>query len=126
VYTALDARTVDLELARATRRAGLAGPRMVPRRLVTIHVRLSRVLDLTTEGTRVSLGVSEADLVADDPSIPRLIGEAAHHLGYEAVLSPSAAGSGEVLAIFLDNRAADSALEVIDVQDGYEPDLDAE
>ncbi len=125
VYTALDVRTVDLELARAAGRAGLAGSRVAPRRLATIHVRLSRVLDLTTEGARASLGVSEADLVADDPSIPRAISEAAHHLGYEAVLAPSAAGAGKVLAIFLDNRAADSTLEVVDVQDGYLPDLDA-
>lgn len=117
---------MDLELARATRRAGLAGSTMAPRRLARIHVRMSRVLDLTTEGARASLGVSEADLVADDPAIPRAIGEAAHHLGYEAVLSPSATGSGHVLAVFLDNRAADSALEVVQVQDGYEPDLDAE
>jgi RES domain-containing protein len=99
---------------------------MAPRRLATIHVRLSRVLDLTTEATRASLGVTEADLVGDDPGIPRAIGEAAHHLGYEAVLSPSAAGPGTVLAIFLDNRAADSALEVVGIQDGYKPDLDAE
>jgi RES domain-containing protein len=94
---------------------------MGPRRLATIHVRLSRVLDLTSDQVRASLGISDADLVADDAAVPRAIGEAAHHLGYEAVLAPSAAGAGRVLAIFVDNRAAGSLLEVADVRDGCVP-----
>lgn len=122
VYTALDVATVDLELDRTARRAGLTGALMRPRRLATIRVRLSRVLDLTSESVREALGVSDADLISDDPVIPRAIGEAAHHLGYEAVLAPSAAGHGRVLAIFLDNRATDSVLEVADVREEYVPD----
>jgi RES domain-containing protein len=94
---------------------------MGPRRLATIHVRLSRVLDLTSDQVRASLGISDADLVADDAAVPRAIGEAAHHLGYEAVLAPSAAGTGRVLAIFVDNRAAGSLLEIAEVRDGYLP-----
>jgi RES domain-containing protein len=90
---------------------------MGPRRLATIRVRLSRVLDLTNEQVRVALGVSETDLTADDPVIPRAIGETAHHLGYEAILAPSAAGRGRVLAVFLDNRAAGSSLEVAEVRE---------
>ncbi len=112
---------MDLELDRAARRAGLTGAMMGPRRLATIRIRLSRVLDLTSEQVRAALGVSETDLTADDPVIPRAIGETAHHLGYEAILAPSAAGRGRVLAIFLDNRAADSSLEVAEVRDGYVP-----
>lgn len=122
MYTALDVPTVDRELVRAARRAGMAGARMGPRRLATIRVRLSRVLDVTSEPVLAALGVSEADLTADDPVIPRSIGETAHHLGYEAILAPSAAGEGRVLAIFLDNRAADSVLEVANVHEGYVPD----
>jgi len=112
---------VDLELDRAARRAGLTGAMMGPRRLATIRIRLSRVLDLTSEQVRAALGVSETDLTADDPVIPRAIGETAHHLGYEAILAPSAAGPGRVLAIFLDDRAADSSLEVAEVREGYVP-----
>jgi len=66
--------------------------------------------------------VSEADLTGEDPAIPQAIGEAAHHLGYEAILAPSAVGQSHVLAIFLDNRAADSLLEVAGVQEGHVPD----
>jgi RES domain-containing protein len=92
---------------------------MKPRRLATIRVRLSRVLDLTREETRAALGVSEADLTAEDLAVPHAIGETAHHLGYEAILAPSATGGGYVLAIFPDNLAADSIAEVAEVVDGH-------
>ena len=53
--------------------------------------------------------------------MPRLIGEAAHHLGYEAILAPSAAGEGVVLAIFMDNRASTSVVELGEVRDDHIP-----
>ena len=59
--------------------------------------------------------------MGENAAVPQAIGEAAHHLGYEAILAPSAAGTGHALAIFLDNRAADSLLEVAEVQEGYVP-----
>lgn len=92
-----------------------------PRRLATIRVRLSRVLDLTRDDMRAALGVTEADITGDDLAVPQAIGETAHRLGYEAILAPSAAGSGQVLAIFLDNRAADSLVEVTEVREGHVP-----
>ncbi|MBA3234480.1 MAG: RES domain-containing protein, partial [Chloroflexi bacterium] len=95
---------------------------MGPRRLSTIRVRLSRVLDLTRPDVCAALGVSENDLTDDEVALPQAIGEAAHHLGYEAILAPSAAGDGNVLAIFLDNRAADSVLEIVESVDGYVAD----
>jgi RES domain-containing protein len=121
VYTALDVATVDLELDRAARRAGMTRTMMRPRRLATIRVRLSRVLDLTNADVRSALDVSEADLAGEDQAVPQAIGETAHHLGYEAILAPSAGGSGYALAIFLDNRAADSLIEVTNVREGYVP-----
>lgn len=121
MYTALDVATVDLELDRTARRAGMTSAMMSPRRLATIRVRLSRVLDLTNADVRAALGISEADLTGEDAAVPQAIGETAHHLGYEAILAPSAAGTGRALAIFLDNRVADSLLEVAEVQEGYVP-----
>jgi RES domain-containing protein len=121
VYTALEVHTVDMELARSVQQAGLAASSIAPRRLATIRVRLSRVLDLTSPRVRTELGVPDADLTADDTGLTRAIGEAAHHLGYEGVLAPSATGSGLVLAIFLDTRAPTSMLEVADIQEGYVP-----
>jgi RES domain-containing protein len=115
----MDVAIVDLELARAARRAGMSLAMMGPRRLATIRVQLSRVLDLTRADVQAALGVSITDLISEDTTLPQAIGEAAHHLGYEAVLAPSAAGDGYALAIFLDNRAADSVLEVIETREGY-------
>ena len=92
-----------------------------PRRLATIRVRLTRVLDLTNEKVRAALGVSAADLVSEEATIPRAIGEMAHHLGYEAILAPSAAGRGTVLAFFLDNRTPDSVIEIERVADDHVP-----
>ncbi len=125
MYTALDVTTVDLELERTARRAGMTIARMGPRRLATIHVRLSRVLDLTNADIRAALDVAEVDLTGEDPAVPQAIGETAHHLGYEAILAPSAAGTGNALAIFLDNRAADSVLEVAEIREGYVPGADS-
>lgn len=121
MYAATDVATVDRELARAARRSGLSVRHMSPRRLATIAVRLSRVLDLTRADVLRALGVSAGVLVDEDASIPRRIGEAAHHLGYEAILAPSATGDGTVLAIFLDNRASDSVIEMIEVVDDHVP-----
>jgi RES domain-containing protein len=125
VYTALDIATLDLELERAARNAGMTTAMMGPRRLATIRVRLSRVLDLTDADVRAALDLVEADLTSDELAVPQRIGEAAHHLGYEAILAPSATGAGQVLAIFLDNRDADSELVVAGVQDGYVPGMES-
>ena len=121
VYTATEISTVDHELARSATRAGLSIRHMSPRRLATISVRLGRVLDLTNPDVLVALGIPAEALVSEDPTLPRRIGEAAHHLGYEAVLAPSATGEGVVLAIFMDNRAGTSVVDLIDVRDDHIP-----
>jgi RES domain-containing protein len=121
VYTALDVRTVDDELVRSAARSGIDPATLAPRRLFTIRVRLSRVLDLTDPSVRDRLGVAVDDLTSDDLTITRAIGEAANHIGIEAILAPSAAGPGQVLAVFLSNRAADSILEIVEVVDDHRP-----
>jgi RES domain-containing protein len=113
--------TVDRELARSLARAGMSSAAARPRSLATIRVRLTRVLDLTDPAMLERLGVTREGIQAEDPALPRAIGEAAHRLGYEAVLAPSATGSGRVLAVFLDNLAAGSTIEVEAVAEGYRP-----
>jgi RES domain-containing protein len=121
----LDLATVDLEIERTARRAGLTSAQLGPRRISTIRVRLSRVLDLTDADVRGVLDLTEADITGDSHAVPQVIGEVTHHLGYEAILAPSAVGPGPTLAIFMDNRAADSLLEVIEIEEGYRPGTDA-
>ena len=75
-------------------------------------MKLSRVLDLTDEATRVTVGIDLASILEDNSTTAREVGEAANYLGFEAILAPSASGEGSVLAIMLSNRAADSELVV--------------
>jgi len=111
VYVGLDVPTVDREYERSMRRAGLPLTKQA-RSLATIRVRLSRVLDLTDDDTLRTLGIDASDIVGDDTTAPRAIGEAASHLGFEAIIAPSAAGDGVVMAIILNNRVSSSLLSV--------------
>lgn len=117
LYTATDIPTVDAEFDRQLALARLRPESVRPRDLATIRVELHRVLDLRDPSVRTALGISVDELLSDDPEITRAIGEAAQHLGYEAVVSPSAAmDSGVVLAIFLTNRSPESLIEVLEIQ----------
>ena len=110
IYTALSEDAMRAEFDRLTILAVVTRP--APRLMAAINVSLSRVLDLRDEDLLETLGVAVADLTADPPTLPRELGEAAHYLGYEAIIAPSAAGVGVVLAIFGDSRAATSSIEV--------------
>lgn len=116
LYTAADVPTVDAEFDRQLALARLRPDSVRPRELAAIKVELHRVLDLRDPTVRAALGLSVEDLRSNDPEMTRAIGEAAQHLGYEAVLSPSAAKeSGVTIAIFLTNRSPESVIEVLEI-----------
>lgn len=121
VYAALDTDTVDREFLRSMQRAGMPLTSVRPRRRATISVQLSRVLDLTDADVLATLEIAATDLTGDDVTLSQRLGGAAHHLGFEAIVAPSATGTGIVLAFFLDNRAADSVVDVTDVDEEYTP-----
>ena len=112
---------MDAEFRRLAASARL--PVTLPRELATIRLELTRVLDLRSVSTRRALGIQLEDITGDDLDVPRAIGEAAQHLGYEAVVAPSATAIGEVVALFLTNRAPESAIEVAETR-RYEPRTD--
>lgn len=120
VYTAADTATVDAEFERLLARSGLPPLSLQPRQLTTISLDLSHVLDLRDEAVLDALGVLATDLIGDDPALTRRIGEAAHALGYEALIAPSAAGAGDAIAIFPANRRPDSRVEVVGAR-SYRP-----
>ncbi len=121
LYTGLDVATVDREFARSLRRAGLPREHAPTRRLASIKVRLSRVLDLSDTSVLAILGLSASQVVGEDVLLCQRLGAAAHHLGYEAILAPSATGDGLVLALLLDTRAAESVVEIESEDDSYLP-----
>lgn len=121
IYTASSVEAVDAEFRRVLASASLFVVR--PRVLAVIRLDLERVLDLRSEDVRRALGIRVEDIVGDDPSTPRAIGEAAQYLGYEAVVAPSATGIGDVVAVFLTNRAPESTIEVVDTR-VYDPETE--
>jgi hypothetical protein len=116
VYAATDVATVDGEFERLLARANLPATALQPRRLTTIRLDLHNVLDLRDEELLRALGIRREDLLSDDAALPRLVGEVAHEMGYEALIAPSVAGPGDVVAIFPANRGAESTIEIAGVR----------
>jgi RES domain-containing protein len=116
VYLGLDIETVVDEFHRMAARQGLTVDDFLPRRLYRVRVRLGSVLDLRAPEARAALSLTDSLLRGDDPSACQGIGEAADYLGREAIVAPSAAGPGTILAVFLSRLGAESSLDVV----GYE------
>jgi RES domain-containing protein len=113
LYLALSRQVAAAEWRRAAARQSLALSDFLPRELYEFRVSLRAALDLSSEETRELVGLTLATLTADDPGVCQRIGEAAHYLGREAVVAPSATGRGDIVAVFLDRLLPDSRLEVI-------------
>jgi RES domain-containing protein len=69
---------------------------------------LAAALDLRPAAARESLGLTEELLRAVDARRCQAIGAAAHYLGFEGIIVPSATGRGTVLAVFFESRRATS------------------
>jgi RES domain-containing protein len=91
------------ELRRAGGRLAIGLEGLLPRQLYRYEVNLVRVVDLTDEATLTALGYSLSDMISEDLSLPRAIGESAHSFGIQAVLCRSARTQDDVLAVFLKN-----------------------
>lgn len=91
------------EFYRAGNRLAIGPEGLLPRHLFRYEIQLDQVLDLTRTENLEQLGVSPSDLVGEDLSVTRSIGEGAHSLGIQAIRSPSAAGQDDVLALLIEN-----------------------
>jgi RES domain-containing protein len=111
LYLGLDVETVADEFHRLARRQGLTPDDFLPRELHRFEVRLAAALDLRGDEARQAVDLSDRQLRGDDPHRCQGIGEAAHYLGLEGIVAPSAAGPGTVLAIFLERLRPGSVLE---------------
>lgn len=113
LYTATPIEAVLAEFRRMAQRQGRAESDYVDRRLVTYHVVLHGMLDLTQADNLAALGLTRAIITADDVLPCQAIGEAAHYVGYEGILAPSAIATGTVAAIFPAKLGPDSIVDVI-------------
>lgn len=112
LYLALDPQTTAAELRRFAHRQAMPVASMLPRTLHTLRVSLGVVLDLRPQDVLESLGISEA-INGDDMQPTQAVGEAAHYLGIEGLLAPSATSVGDVLPVFFDRLGAGSRVEPI-------------
>ena len=69
-------------------RQGVTVDGFLPRELDQLSASLTKVLNLTLEETLATLGLATEDLLRDDRTLPREIGEAAHAHGFQARLMP--------------------------------------
>lgn len=82
-------------------------------KLIPIHLHLKKVLDLTDSRVRTQLNIKLESLIhPTDYSVTLKIARAAREAGFEGILAPSSAGSGSILAIFLDRLLPQSKVIV--------------
>ena len=127
LYLSCDIHTCLEETTRSLRVSGLEVAEALPRTVIGIQVRLSRVLDLTNPRIRHRLGVIKRELVETDwefiqnvlgeESLTQQLGRFARDAGLEALLVPSAAlpRTGKNLDIFPDRLLPTSSLHVVNV-----------
>lgn len=92
--------------------------------MYSYDIALAGVLDLRDASTRDALHLSDLALRSDDATKCQQIGESAHYLGLEGILAPSAAGEGNVLAVFFDRLQADSQVRDLDYEPWTAPPLE--
>ena len=106
LYLSLTKKTAKAEYGTQLSKRGLRPEDVSPRLISKIHVRLTRVLDLTNPESQKEFGVTERELGSDDKACLEKIlevSERARTQGFEAILSPSARLSGgKNLNIFVD------------------------
>ncbi|MDQ3914585.1 MAG: RES family NAD+ phosphorylase [Actinomycetota bacterium] len=111
LYLALSDETAAAEFYRRAQGEHRDPEDLLPRRLHRYRVLLSAVLDLRDDQVRADLGIAMEDLVSNDRSFCNALGDAAHYVGFEGLLAPSATGTGEVLVVFFDRLKAESDVE---------------
>ncbi len=117
LYLALSVEAAAAELHRLAARAGREVDDFMPRHLLAFDVELNAILDLTDTEAALAVGLDSAQFQADDATRCQEVGEAAHHLGREGILAPSATGTGTVLAVFVERVLPQSRIELVSTTD---------
>lgn len=108
LYVALEREIAVAELLRRAQLSGMLVQAYAPRVMLTLDVRLGKVLDLTDPEVRREWDITPDDLASDDYTRCQEVARVARREGYEAIRYPSATGGGENLAIFYDRRRTGS------------------
>ena len=116
LYLALDRLTVLAELKRTAFRFGIAPEGLLPRAVYRFDIALHQCLDLRDASGRETVGLSLDAIRSEDPRRCQEVAMAAHYLGLEGLLAPSAAGPGSTIALFTDRLHPDSIVEPGDAE----------
>lgn len=113
LYLGLSRDAVIAEFHRLAARQHLRPESFLPRLFYTYEVDVGSLLDLRQPAHRAAVGLTEADISADDLRACQEVGEGALACGREGIIAPSATNQGEVLALFVARLHPESV--VIDV-----------
>lgn len=100
LYLAESEAVARAEFRRMARKMGEPVGNFLPRELHRYEVRLVDLVDLRDQDTRIAVGLSERVRRADPPTVCQAVGAAAHEVGREGILVPSATDQGLVLPVF--------------------------
>lgn len=112
LYLGFSVEVAAAELERLAERAGREVADFMPRHLLEYEIELEAVLDLTDETALDALELSRADLSSPTAGSCQRVGETAHHLGWEGILAPSATGTGNIVAVFVERLLPQSRVEI--------------
>jgi RES domain-containing protein len=107
IYLAYPRDACIAEFRRMAEGQGGGPASFLPRDVHEVSVTALRALDLTSPDMLRVAGLSPGNLSEADWSACQAVGEAAHFLGFQGVIAPSATGLGQVIAVFEDRVTAD-------------------
>jgi hypothetical protein len=91
---------------------GMRGDLVAPRKLISVDVAVTKVLDLRSIENRAAVGLSLEALTSEIEKYEpcQRVGGVAHQLEYHGIIAPAATGLGETLALFERHLSADDEL----------------
>lgn len=128
LYLARPRRAVVIEAYRhlVDPTEGMTGVMVQPRRLLTVEVAVTGILDLRDEMTIATLGFDSEHLSSPVGNYEPCwqIATAAYQLGLHGILAPAATGTGETLALFTNHLTAAETPVIVNetIWDGLPPD----
>jgi RES domain-containing protein len=110
LYLGSSVETAEAEVRRGFAAQGRRLEEAVGPVVHEMDVRLTAVLDLREPAVLTEVGLSLNDVAGPDRRRCQAVGDAAHFIGLEGIWAPSAAGTGEVVAIFTDKQRPGSLI----------------
>ena len=110
LYLANSVETLIAELLRQAILLAVEPEALLPREVFRFKVKLSRCIDLRPDESRERAGLQDSNIGGIDRIACQNVGVAAHYVGTEAILAPSATGVGDIVAVFLDKQLGGSSI----------------